>query len=285
VANGQVDTNSWCRLTVELKNYDGFTGASIKTNGALVNQSPYYVNESDKTLNAIGFQGTGYIDEVVIRDDDPFAGNAATLTLFFATGIGSVYEGVTQKNSGDTVTSPADLIIVATNFYEIASVTGVDTSWIVNGINQTGGIVTVSSTTNATVTITAQAETSTDPYPNSGAFTNQPADKVATWAIAKGVTALDDNMYNQYLFNIDELADNPTLVINSIAVTNTTVTVMVGAGTNNLSILNGTLKLKAYPVLGGTPVNYTNEVALVGTTNVTVQVNIGTNKFVKALVE
>jgi hypothetical protein len=108
--------------------------------------------------------------------------------------------------------------------------------------------------------------------------------KVATWALANGVTTLGNDIYDDYLFNV-ATNSNPTLLINSIAVTNTTVTVTVGAGTNNLAVLNGTLKLKAWPVLGGTPVSYTNEVALAGTTNVTVQVNIGTNKFVKALVE
>jgi len=84
VTDGAVDTNTWCRLTIEMGNIGGSTAyANVKTNGVLVNIDPYYVNQTDLTLNAIGFQGTGFIDEVVVRTDDPFG---ATTVAFGGVG-------------------------------------------------------------------------------------------------------------------------------------------------------------------------------------------------------
>jgi hypothetical protein len=300
-----IDTNFWYRFSVELKivNTSNFIPdeqeppgywaisavkkAVVKINGTNVvvgGETEFIISDilGSSTLTAIGFQGTGFIDEVVVRDDDPLAGAGATLTLQFATGVGSVYVGVTQKNTGDTVTSGDALIILAAQFYEIASVTGADTSWSLGGLNETGGVVTVTSATNATVTITAQAETDATPYAGSGSFTNYPASDVATWAIAKGVTALTEGIYDNYLLNISTNS-LPQLLIKSVAVTNSIVTVTVEAAGVDFSDINGTLKLMVSPVLGGTSSNITAAVS--GTTTATVSTDIGTNKFVKALIE
>jgi hypothetical protein len=277
----EISTSLWYRVTVKFYVEGESTLSQVYVNGSAVG-SPLLMN-ADINYTSIGFQGTGYIDEVVIRDDDPFAAGGAILTLQFATGIGSVYVGAVPKTSGQTVTSGQSLIIAAANFYEIASVTGAGTSWVVGGINETGGVVTVTSATNATVTITAQAETSTTPYAGSGAFSNAPANTVAAWAIANGVSALSDPIYNNYLLNIDDQATVPALLIKSIAVTNPTVTVTVEATGVNFTQINGTLKLVSYPTLGGTPT--THSISFSGTTTATIQQNIGTNKFVKARVE
>jgi hypothetical protein len=277
----EISTSLWYRVTVKFYVEGESTYSQVYVNGSAVG-SPLLLN-ADINYTSIGFQGTGYIDEVVIRDDDPFAGGGALLTLQFATGIGSVYVGPTQKLSGQTVTSGQSLIISAAQFYEIASVTGAGTSWSVGGLNETGGVVTVTSATNATLTITAQAETSTTPYAGSGAFSNAPANTVAAWAIANGVSALSDPIYNNYLLNIDDQATVPDLLIKSIAVTNPTVTVTVEAAGVNFTQINGTLKLVSYPTLGGTPT--THSISFSGTTTVTIQQNIGTNQFVKARVE
>jgi hypothetical protein len=74
VTTGEIDTNAWTRLTIELGSVEGEAYAYVKTNGVLVNPIPYIVEAPDSTLNSIGFQGTGFIDEVVVRDDDPFGG-------------------------------------------------------------------------------------------------------------------------------------------------------------------------------------------------------------------
>jgi hypothetical protein len=290
--SAEINTNLWCRLTIDFSTLvideNNSVGlVNIKTNGALVNTLPLYVEQTDYTLNSIGFQGTGYIDEVVVRDDNPF-GAAIQITLSFATGVASVFVGPTQKLDTQTVDSGSDLIITAAQWKEISDVSGpgVTTNWVSGALGDSLVTVKVQASNATTVTVTSVTETSTSgTLGSSTSFDGAPMNKVAAWAIANGVSSLSDGIYTNYLYNVDDTAEAQTLLINSIAVTGTTVTVTVGAGTNNLSILNGVLKLKAWPVLGGTPVTYTNEVALLGTTNVTVQVNISTNKFVKALIE
>lgn len=278
----EISTTEWYRVTVKLNTVaEVGTYAQVYINNVAVG-SLLALDGQSTDLVSIGFQGTGYIDEVGVRNDNPFNG-AALLTLQFSTGIASVSVGEVQKVSGNTVTSGQQLSITTSNFYEIASVTGVDTSWTVEGLTETSGIVTVTSATNATVTITAQAETSASPYAGSGSFTNYPANDVATWAIANGVTALTEGMYNQYLLNIDDQATVPAMNITSVAVSGTTVTVTVTAGSVDLQQINGTLKIKTYDTLSGAETVTTATVT--GWSPVTISQNIGTAKFVKVLVE
>jgi len=284
ISSKVISTTSWHRVTVRLYTTDAgqVPRSTVFLDGDQVFDQA--INGGGLILNSIGFQGTGYIDEVVVRDDSPFGG-AATLTLSFSTGVGSVYVGATQKLTTETVSSGDTLIIAAANFYEIASVEGATLAWVGDsGINQTGGVVTVTSTTNATVTITAQAETSATPYAGSGSFTNAPANLVAPWAISNLVSTLTEGIYDDYLFNV-ATNSNPTLMINSISVSDTTATVTVGAGTVDLKEINGYLKLSAYPVLGGTATNYPSVSVPVSTNNVTITQDIGTNKFIKARID
>jgi hypothetical protein len=289
ISSKVISTTSWHRVTVRLYIIDE---ATPKTT-VLLDGDPIFdqtMDGVDQVLYSIGFQGTGFIDELVVRDDPPtFGGAAIQITLSFTTGIATVFVGETQKLDTETVDSGSDLIITAAQWKEISSVAGTDvtTDWVLGAQGDAIATVKVSATSSGkTVTITPATETSTAETSGSGtSFDGAAMNKVAAWALANGVTTLTSGIYTNYLYNIDDAATVPELLIKSIAVTNTTVTVTVGAGTNNLSILNGVLKLKAWPVLGGTPESYTNEVGIVGTTNVTVQVNIGTNKFVKALIE
>jgi hypothetical protein len=283
VTGAAIDTNVWTRLTIEMFNDTQFIFANVKTNGALVNASPYYVNAADKTLNSIGFSGTGFIDEVVVRSDDPIQ-TAILLTLNFAAGIDSVYVGGTAKTTGQTVTSPAELVITASQWKEIASLTGPNTiTWVDGGLGSSVATVTVANASATTVEIAGQTSTSSTAIGGQTYFNGQQLSKVATWALANGVTTLSNDIYDQYLFNIP--TDGvPVLLITSMSVVDTTVSVSV-LSTNNVNFasgINGTLKIKAYPVLGGTPEVYTG---FVGTTNAVFTTDIGTNKFIKASVE
>jgi hypothetical protein len=282
----EISTSQWYRVTVRMYAGEDQTLSDIYINGVEIPESPFLM-DADTNLTAITFQGTGFIDEVVVRDDNPFGEVPAVvmIALSFSSGELSVLVSTTGTNAAPVVPSGTVLDVIAKPFYQIAGKSGVTNNWTSGGEPNTNGTITVSADDTATATFTAQPWTSTDPIGGGSAFANAPATNVAAWAIANGVSSLSDGIYTNYLYNIDDAATVPELLIKSIAVTNTTVTVTVGAGTNNLSILNGVLKLKAWPVLGGTPVTYTNEVALLGTTNVTVQVNISTNKFVKALIE
>jgi hypothetical protein len=278
-------TSDWYRVTVKMSWDDELeaTFAQVSVNGTAVG-SPL-VLDGNTTLNSIGFQGTGYIDEVVVRDDDPIS-TAVLLTLSFVSGtdIASVLVDGNPKNSGDTVASGSDLVITAAQWKEIASVTGPSTvTYVAGAAGSSAATVTVANATATTVTIAAQTETSTTPIGGGTAFSGEESNKVATWALANGVTTLSNDMYDQYLLNIAEDADVPDLLITSISVSGSTVTVTVAAAGVNFTTINGTLKIKAYPTLGGAETVYTANVT--GYSPVTIVQDIGSNKFVKAAVE
>ena len=285
VTQGAIDTNVWYRLTIEMGNLGGVPYANIKTNGALVNDlGPYVLEAADKTLNSIGFQGTGYIDEVVVRSDDPIM-TAILLTLNFAAGIDSVYVGLTQKTTGQTVTSGDTLVITASQWKQIASLTGPSTiTWVNGGLGSSAATVTVANASATTVDIAAQTVTNTTATSGSGtSFDGAPQNKVAAWALANGVTSLTSGIYNNYLFNIDDAATVPTLSITSISVSGSTVTITVVATGINFTTINGTLKLVSYATLGGTP--HPHSITFSGTTTATITYDIGSDSFVKAAVE
>jgi hypothetical protein len=282
-----ISTSDWYRVTVKMfwDTDAEWSYAQVYVNGAEVG-TPVTLNGT-VTFNSIGFQGTGFIDEVAVRNDDPIS-TAVLLTLSFVSGtdIASVLVDGNPKNSGDTVASGSDLVITAAQWKEIANVTGPSTvTWVAGAVGSSVATVTVANASATTVTIAAQTETSTTPIGGGTYFSGEESNKVATWALANGVTTLSNGIYDQYLFNIPTNA-TPSLFITSIAVSNTTVTVAVQT-TNNVDLvtgINGTLKIKAYPVLGGTPEIFYGVFA--GTTNLTVFTqDIGTNKFVKAAVE
>ena len=67
-----ISTSEWYRVTVKMYSDPDllWTYAQVYVNGAAVG-GPLEL-DGNETLNSIGFQGTGFIDEVVVRDDDPF---------------------------------------------------------------------------------------------------------------------------------------------------------------------------------------------------------------------
>jgi len=183
------------------------------------------------------------------------------------------------------VTSPAELVITASQWKEIASLTGPGTiTWVDGGIGSSVATVTVANASATTVEIAAQTSTSSTPIGGQTYFNGQLLSKVATWALANGVTELSNDNYNQYLFNIDDTATVPTMLITGISISGSTVTVTVTAGTSNLKTgINGTLKIKSYATLGATPTVRT--ISFVGETADTITCDIGTDNFVKATVE
>lgn len=279
-----IDTSAWYRVTVKMYFESDWTFGQVYVNGTAVG-SPLAL-DGDTTLNSIGFQGTGYVDEVAVRDDDPIA-TAVLISLSFSTGIQSVYVGETAKNTGDTVATGSDLIITAAQWKEIASVSGTDVTvdWVAGAAGDSIATVKVSAVTSGKIaTITAQTETSTAATSGSGtSFDGAPMNKVASWALLYGVTSLSNGIYDNYLFNIDDAATVPTMNITSITVSGSTVTVTVTAGSTDFTAINGTLKLLSYATLDATPTTHT--ITFSGTTTATITHDIGTDKFVKALVE
>lgn len=283
-----IDTSLWYRVTVKLEFVNPIVQANLKIDGTdvLVEGNSIFTvtdNGGVQTLTAIGFQGTGYIDEVVVTTENPFgSAPVVEIALSFTTGELSVLVSGTGTNAAPVVPSGTILDVVAANFYQIAGKSGVTNEW--TSLALTNGTITVSADANgSTATFTAQPWTSTDPVGGTTSFANAPATNVAAWAIAKGVTELNNSIYNQYLLNIDDGTSVPSMLITSVAVTNTEVTVTVEATGVDFSTINGKLKLMVSPVLGGASSNIT--VAVSGTTTAMITQDINTNKFVKAVVE
>ncbi len=286
-----IDTSLWYRVTVKLEqdvvNYLYYASVTLNGNQPVSVGGEERFEIADSTfygvLNSIGFQGTGFIDEVVVTTDNPLGGvTVFDITLSFAAGQLSVLVSGTGTNAAPVVPSGTTLDVIAKPFYQIAGTTATN-NWTSGGEPNTNGTITVTAEADTEITFTAQPWTSTDPVGGTTSFANAPATNVAAWAIAKGVTELDDNIYNQYLLNIDDATDVPSLLIKSVAVTNTEVTVTVEADGVNFSTINGQVKLMVSPVLGGSSSNITAAVS--GEFTATVQADIGTNKFVKAVVE
>lgn len=79
-----ISTSAWYRVTVKMYwdvDLESTYGLTF-INGTAVGSALRL--DGNTTLNSIGFQGTGYIDEVVVRDDSPFvvqfAGSGAVIT-------------------------------------------------------------------------------------------------------------------------------------------------------------------------------------------------------------
>lgn len=120
-----IDPAFWYRLTVELSSSgdpDYFAQAQVKVNSNLVTHAnapgdlflSAITSDTDTSLKAVSFQGTGFIDDVVVTRDVPTFG-----------GTGSVFSYVIKEYTNDvfvihhTVTSPS----AWTNIYAAASST------------------------------------------------------------------------------------------------------------------------------------------------------------------
>lgn len=287
----EIITSQWYRVTIKLYTKDLYlfedetTYAQIYIDGVSIGLP--LLLDSNTTLRSLGFQGTGFVDEIAIRNDPLYPDTVVLLTLKFSAGE-TVFVGSTEKFDSETVQNNAQLVITAAKWMEIADVTGPYVKWD-NGSVQgnTNVTVTVSELNEpaiyTNIYITSRVESSITPWGGLTAFANHPATNVAAWARSNYLTSLDD-YYNNYLLNVTT-NNLPDLFITSIAVTNTTVTITVmssGLGVD-FEKINGVLKLKVYSELGGTPTNI--EAIVTGTFTATVQADIGTNKFVKALVE
>lgn len=287
-----IDTSKWHRVTVKLE-YTSARYATLQIDRQTVmvgGESSFRItdNEGSITLRALSFSGTGYVDEIVVTRDDPFGSLVADLTLDFTTGIQSVYVGGNAKTTNDKVPSGSELVITAKNWYEIAPVTGPETTtWVAGAVGSTVATVKVENATATNVTITGRTSTSTAKVSGSTSFTNQPMNKVAAWANGVGNLTgdVDEGMYNRYLLNLEKAATVPTMLIKSISVSGTTATVTVEATGVDFSAINGVLKFKTYVTLDAvpTPIN----VSFTGgpTSTITIEQDIVDAKFIKVSVE
>jgi len=303
-----INPEQWYRLTILMSQLSSTPVFKVYLDGTAISSAigyddggshpgEWFASASvDPTLNAVAFQGTGMIDELVVSDEVSFGGMAAVmLTLSFDDALMDVTQGATTLAPNDTVEVGSTIAIDAIDWYEIASVTGdgvVYTGPIGSQTNTTSGDLTMVTPAETTVTITAQYYTGAI---DTGLGAAVDATKLSAWAVANSkseaeVIANAASWMDDYLLNVAPDTD-ATIQITSIVVDETgeTATITVGASTTDVHLdqLNGTLVVYTTDELGvgfGEPTGEF-EVTVEGATESTVVVNFAGGKFIKAVVK
>lgn len=253
------------------------------------------------TLQGVGFQGTGAVDEIVWTDDDPFPASVVQFTLTYTAGDANVTLGavtytidggeaqtVTFSNDAATIVSNATVTIAAPTFasgYQLAALTVGGTA-----VASPTFPYTFTLTADTTVAITSAAVASYPTYVGENATLRTQYD---AWKTTNGADS-ESAYEKQFLLNVapsTTVADD-ALVIESITesetagawdiVVSTTVT---GAALSDGSAAtyNGYLLVKAEDTLAGlataTPVAY----PVTAVTGGKVKITVTAGKFMKAV--
>ena len=312
---GVIDPEKWYRLTIKMQyhtdysamqcwlwldgvsltHYNGEVSESVPHDGPIF----YTLKETDMTLSQVSFQGTGYVDDLVVaRDITPFGGQAAlTLTLAFNDDLLDVTADGTPVAANAEVVSGATLVINAVDWYQIDSVTG-------DGITFSGGTGAMTNTTTGTIEADVEGRTATIaasqysggsvPTGLAAPYDTVPADKLAAWAVESGLSEQDvalnaADYLDNYLLNIDE-SISAQLEITSVVLDseNEIATITVGATDPAVDFtdLNGTLVVTTTEDLAvafGNPQTFT--ITATGAAEVTIQVPYAAGNFIKAVVQ
>ena len=310
---GEINPEQWYRLTIKMQYHSNYKamqawlwldGTPLTHYNGEVDESNlhggpiFYAINDAQTLSQVSFQGTGYVDDLVVaRDITSFAGQAGlTLTLAFNDAVLDVLVDGQPVQPNAEVESGATLAITAVDWYQINSVTG-------DGITYTGTtgelIGDATGTISAdvagrTATINASQYTGSIPTGLPGAYANIPADKLAAWAVASGLGEQDvmlnaADYLDNYLLNIDESID-AQLEITSIVYdpVNEIATITVGATDPAVDFteLNGTLVVQTTDNLAagfGATTEYA--ITLTAAGEVTIEVEAIAGNFIRAYVQ
>jgi hypothetical protein len=277
--NATVNPGEWYRLTVkalaDITDNEGIPGFQIYLDGTLLASStPTLTSEyleilgpddvddshyadlaagkyfaslsSASTLQGVGFQGTGAVDEIVWTDDNPIsAASTVALTLTWdanVTAVSYTIDGATTSVAD--LTSGTTSVDVAPG--TVVTVAATPAAWYT--VSGTGDVTVDAAMTQAITTALAAT-------PADAGATGLPATittaAAKTWADAKNLTpaqiAACSFAEKAYLLNTD-LTVEPTFAITAIEeVTGgwkITVEAKSGSNTVNLEAINGTLKVK-----------------------------------------
>lgn len=316
-----VEPGTWYRLTVKAladitdgDNIPGFqiyldgdllaTGASTATSAQLawmqemddshyadIAAGKYFASlQAATTLQGVGFQGTGAIDEIVWTEDNPISGGSTVeFTLTWGAGISAVsytIDGTTTDLSSET--SPYTITDLAADTAMTVNASAADWYVISSG---TGAVTAVAGGTNEIVAVLAAT-------PGDAGATGLPsgvttADAKA-WAVAKSLTPAQIAACNwadeAYLLNTD-LTTRPTFAITAIEEVEggwqITVEAKAGETAIDLDDINGTLKVKTGATLSALDSAPSESASFtVGQDGKAVITITGTGKnFIKAVVE
>lgn len=281
----KVDPDTWYRLTIELGTaMDGETpykAFRVRLNGEIISvlvgaQPLAWLPTNDNTANeailqSVDFQGTGFVDQLVVSDVDPYA---PTVILLSLTGLDNAT--VTPAPTDGKIASGTEITIRANAGFVLSNVTFTNvvvsnfrfgqslTFTPVGAADDKIAITTVA--TNATVT----------------SFGDKTVDagKLAAWMAAYASATMANENYNAYLLNV---APNsyPTedFTINSVGVVGNTATITVSMGGANLSAINGNLVIQKFTTLGG------GATEVIVTPSATVTVDMTGFNFIKAVIK
>jgi len=174
-----INPEQWYRLTIKMQyhssydaiqtwvwldgtplaHYNGETEQGSAHNGPI-----FYTLNGSQILSQVSFQGTGYVDDLVVADTIvAFQTAGLTLTLAFNDDLLNVTADSVAVTPGAQVNNGATLTIYTEDWYQINSITG-------DGITWTGTTLGGDLVTNATGTVTADAAGRTATI-NAGLFT------------------------------------------------------------------------------------------------------------------
>lgn len=271
---GVINPENWHRLTVKLEYSETFFYPTFQIffDGALLTHAKGTVHDAQwspngshffpidlasGTLEQVSFQGTGAVDDLSVADGMAQAGSAGILlTLAFDSALVSVVQGETTLASNDTVEASSTITITAADWYEIASVSGTGVTYDgTTGAGVTNSTGELSAAEAATVTIVAQANTSTGAISTGLGGGSLPANKVAAWALANelGSGDLTPAMLDDYLMGVAPATDaKPEILSIVVDEAEEEITITVGATSQlvDLTKINGTIVVSTTGDLG-----------------------------------
>ena len=292
-----IDPAQWYRLSILLSDIDStpvfkvFLNGEAITSGAPVEGGWFISASGEMVFNAVAFQGTGMIDELVVTENEIFPPPSSTwLTMSFDPAqVDVLTNGIAIANY-DSVKDGVSVSIIAKPWYQITSggalLGSVTTNEFTAGVI-TGLVGTVTGSNGATNTIVSTNLSSTAGLPSG--FGSASISSISTWASANGLSpaGVTEAMLDDYLLNVAPGTD-AGLQITSITYGTGTVTVRIQA-TNpavNFTTIYGTLNILTSdnlitdafaPIARDTAFTFTS-----GTTYIDVSVVVGNGKFIKA---
>lgn len=251
-----VNPSQWYRLTILLSQvsdmpfFKVYMNGSIITNGTVLDNEWYGVASGETSFNAVAFQGTGMIDEMVVTENTPDFGTPTVtwLTLSFTSDVTVLTNGISVSD-GVAVPNNTGIAVIANPWKQITSGGDLLVNATTNKFNDsviTGLVGTVSGSDGQTNTIVSAAYSGTSALP--AGFGSADIGKITTWANANGVTpeGLTDAMLDDYLLNVAPATD-PKLKITTITRYSDKTTFRIEATdpSVNFTSINGVLNVWA----------------------------------------
>lgn len=309
-----INPNQWYRLTIKLGPVSSYSGFQVFLDGSNLISSvgftsegstpgPWFFNASnDSSLNAVAFQGTGMIDELVVADtaNGITTPTGVILTLSFGDKI-TVYDNTAAAAvlTGETVTSGDSITISSVDWFEITGCSGTgvtysDASRLAVGNLTQDSTGTLTGTEATTVTITAAQLSTPISTGMTGPYAFVDGAKLSQWAIDNHKTQVEvvtagESWLDDYLMNVAP-DTNAKLLISSIEVGATEAIIVVTSDKTDVLTsfagINGTLKYYTTSNLATGFTGSGTAVSVVGAgTSVTVHIPIASGQFIKAVIE